>query len=394
VSLYIYSVPTVADVIRELARGRAHIAAAGLTRGQTLPEHVNFGPPYQQVKEHLIYRMSDPRPHDIREANEGHIEIAANSAHQAVLEQQELNYPPLAWVENTGTETEELLFRLSQGEFDYTVADSNEFSISRTFHPNIRIALDLSEGKAIAWAMDGRDSTLINRVTAYFAAIRAEGLLKRILDRYYDQAERFDYVRARDFMEHIHVRLPHYREWFRQAATKNGIDWRLLAAIGYQESQWDANATSPTGVRGLMMLTEDTARSLNVADRLNPRDSIFGGAGYFVDVRSKVPPRITEPDRSWFALAAYNVGFGHLEDARIITQAQGKNPDKWDDVREYLPYLTQEKWYTKTRNGYARGFEPVRFVENVRSYLAILEWVASDTGPSAGRLEETTARSN
>ncbi len=387
VSVYVYSVPTVGDVMRELARGRAHIAAAGLTRGQLLPEHTSFGPPYQQVKEHLIYRMSDARPRTIAEANAGHIEVVAGSAHNATLEQLQLNFPPLVWVENPGAETEELLFRLSNGELDYAVADSNEFAISRNFHPNIRIAFDLSNGKSLAWAINVRDATLLNRVTAFFAAIKADGTLKRILERYYEQTERFDYVRARDFIEHIHTRLIHYREWFQQAAARNSMDWRLLAAIGYQESQWDATATSPTGVRGLMMLTEDTARSLNVADRLNPKDSIFGGAAYFISTRSKVPPRIPEPDRSWFALAAYNVGFGHLEDARIITQAQGKNPDRWDDVREYLPYLTQEKWYAKTKNGYARGFEPVRFVENVRSYLAILEWVAADTGLVTARSE-------
>src|SRR5690606_21570606 len=287
--------------------------------------------------------------------------------------------------------TEELLFRLSRREFDYTVADSNEFAIGRAFHPEIRIAFDLSEGKALAWAVDNRDSSLLRRVTAFYSSVKAEGRLAAILDTYYAGAERFDYIQARVFMEHIQTRLPLYRHWFREAAAEVGVDWRLLAAVGYQESHWDPLATSPTGVRGLMMLTEQTARSLGVQDRLDPRDSIFGGARYLVYIRNQIPKRILEPDRTWFALAAYNVGLGHLEDARILTQMHGKNPDSWADVREHLPLLTQSKWYTRVKRGYARGWEPVRFVDNIRSYIDILDWVATDSGPPSQR-EMATAR--
>ena len=383
VTLHIYSVPTVGDVIRELKRGRAHIAAAGLTRGGVLPRRTSFGPPYQQVKEHLVFRMGGSRPRSLAQANAGHIEVAGESAHTATLEQLRLRLPSLAWVENSTAETDELLNRLSRGEYDFTVADSNEFAIGRTFHPNIRIAFDLTLGKTLSWAVDSRDPALLNRVTAFFAALTADGTLASLLDRYYGYTERFDYVRSRDLMAHVQERLPAYREFFQEAAKKYGLDWRLLAAVGYQESQWDPTATSATGVRGLMMLTEDTARSLNVADRLDPRDSILGGAAYFVSVRDKVPRRIAEPDRSWFALASYNIGFGHLEDARILAQAHHKNPDRWEDVREYLPFLAQEKWYALTKNGYARGYEAANFVDNVRSYLAVLEWVTGDANRPA-----------
>lgn len=389
VRLYIYSVPTVSDVLRELESRRAHIAAAGLTRGLQLPPNTGFGPPYQQVKEHLIFRQREARPRNIQQASRGHIEVIAGSSHAATLEEQRLIYPNLAWVENPAAETEELLYRLSRREFDYTVADSNEFAIGRAFHPEIRIAFDLSEGKALAWAVDTRDPSLLQRVTAFYSSLKAEGRLAAILDSYYAGSERFDYIQARVFMEHIATRLPQYRHWFREAAAEVGVDWRLLAAIGYQESHWNPLATSPTGVRGLMMLTEQTARSLDVHDRLDPRASIFGGARYFVSIRNQIPKRILEPDRTWFTLAAYNVGFGHLEDARILTQMHGKNPDSWADVREHLPLLTQSKWYTKVKRGYARGWEPVRFVENIRSYIDILDWVATDSGPPAQRENQT-----
>ena len=385
VRLFIYSVPNVADAMRELESRRAHIAAAGLTRGIRLPAQTSFGPPYQQVREHLIFRQRDSRPRNIDQASEGHIEVVAGSAHAATLEQLRTQQPNLSWVENPGAETEELLYRLSRREFDYTVADSNEFAIGRTFHPEIRIAFDLSGGKALAWAVDTRDASLLKRVTAFFSSLKAEGRLATILNAYYGDTDRFDYIQSRVFIDHIESRLPQYRHWFREAAARIGVDWRLLAAIGYQESHWDPGATSPTGVRGLMMLTEETARALNVQDRLDPRASIFGGARYFVWIRNQIPQRILEPDRTWFTLAAYNVGMGHLEDARILTQMHGKNPDLWNDVREHLPLLTQAKWYTRVKRGYARGWEPVRYVENIRSYMDILDWVATDSGPAAQR---------
>ncbi len=390
VRLYIYSVPNVGDVIRELASHRAHIAAAGLTRGVQLPREVAFGPPYQQVREHLIYRQGGVRIRNLQQAVGSHIEVVAGSAHAASLEAARVTVPNLSWVENPNTETEELLYRLSRREFDYTVADSNEFAIGRAFHPDIRIAFDLSGGKALAWALDGRDPSLLRRVTAFYASLKADGRLASILDTYYGDVDRFDYIQARVFMDDIANRLPQYRQWFKEAAAQIGVDWRLLAAIGYQESHWDPLATSPTGVRGLMMLTEQTAAALGVVDRLNPRESIFGGAQYFLRMRNQVPARIPEPDRTWMTLAAYNVGLGHLEDARILTQMHGKNPDVWEDVRTHLPLLTQEKWYTRLKRGYARGWEPVRFVENIRSYLDILDWVAADSAPPSQR--EVSAR--
>lgn len=385
VRLFVYSVPNVGDVMRELESHRAHIAAAGLTRGMRLPPQTAFGPPYQQVREHLIFRQGATRARNLRQALDSHIEVVAGSSHAASLEQARLAVPNLSWVENPSAETEELLYRLSRREFDYTVADSNEFAIGRAFHPDIRIAFDLSGGKALAWAVDGRDPSLVKRVTAFYASLKAEGRLASILNAYYAGTDRFDYIQARVFIDDIEERLPQYRHWFREAAAQIGVDWRLLAAIGYQESHWVPTATSPTGVRGLMMLTEDTARGLGVTDRLDPRESIFGGAQYFLRMRNQIPARILEPDRTWMTLAAYNVGFGHLEDARILTQMHGKNPDLWSDVREHLPLLTQEKWHTQVKRGYARGWEPVRFVENIRSYIDILDWVAADTGPPAQR---------
>ena len=383
VALNIYSVRTASQVLDEISSGRAHIAAAGLASEQLSPPNTGYGPAYQRVKEHLIYRSGNERPRDLRDATyRGHIEVATNSPHAATLQRLRLNMPELSWVENPDAETDQLLYRLSRREFEYTVADSNEFAIGRSFHPDITIAFDINQGKSLAWLVNTQDASLLSRVTAFFSVIESDGRLNALLSNYYNKPNGVTtpVLQARDFIDHVRDRLALYVDWFKEVAATTGIDWRMLAAIGYQESKWSPDATSPTGVRGLMMLTDDTARSLGVEDRLDPKQSIFGGARYFLSMRKIVPTRIKEPDRTWFALACYNMGFGHIEDARILTQAAGKDPDKWNNVRQYLPLLTQERWYTQAKRGYARGWEPVQFVDSIKLYMSMLDWVGAEGG--------------
>ena len=202
-----------------------------------------------------------------------------------------------------------------------------------------------------------------------------EGLLARVHDSYYGHTKKYDYVGTRNFIRHYESRLPRYRAWFEQAGADWDVDWRLLAAIGYQESHWRSQAVSPTGVRGLMMLTEATADYLGIDDRTDPHMSIMGGAQYFARQTERVADTVGEPDRTWMALAAYNVGFNHIKDARMIVEWQGGDPDNWIDISNALPLLAQRKWYSQVPYGYARGWEPVLYVNNIRAYYNILRWL-------------------
>ena len=374
VALRLYTVRTREDAIQEVVDGRAHVAAAGLTTGVDLPRNAHYGPGYHRVREHLVYRRRDARPSSIRDASRGQIEVAVGSAHHRTLEELRLQHPELVWVERDGSETEELLAEVSRGGVQYTLASSTEFALNRVVHPELAIALDLSPERAISWVVStgAEDRSLLDRVNAFFTGARAEGVVAALLERYYGNHDRFDYLFSRNFLQHVETRLPRYLEWFQEAAAKYELDWRLLAAMGYQESKWDPGAVSFTGVRGLMQLTEDTAAMMRAGNRLDPRASIFGGARYLARLLDTVPERIPEPDRTWLAVASYNVGFGHVEDARVLAQQHGRDPDRWQDVREFLPLLAQERWYTRTRRGYARGWEPVRYVDNVQAYLNIL----------------------
>ena len=354
--------------------GRAHIGAAA-TVAAPHDSLVTFGPAYGEAEPQVIYRRGTARPRSFADLAGQRIEVPAGSAHAALLEQARLVHPELLWREDPRASIEELVRRVSEGLIDYTIVPSNAFELLRHSYPEARVAFSAGEAHRIAWALPNGADALRERVAAYFAELEATGELDRLLDRYYFTGREFDYVGSRAFLRHIEARLPAYRPFFEEAEQRTGIDWRLLAAIGYQESHWNPEAVSPTGVRGLMMLTADTASMMNVEDRLDPRESAIGGGLYFQNVLAKIPERIPEPDRTWLGVAAYNLGFGHLEDARIITQIQGGDPDRWDHVRERLPLLADEAWYTRVRRGFARGHVAAQYVDNVRRYHELLMWL-------------------
>lgn len=371
----------VGEVLRQLAEGKAHFAAAGLTVTEPRQQWLRFTLPYQEITQQLVYRRGTPRPTSI-EKIDGHLEVLAASSHAEHLTRLKGEYAQLSWTENADVSSEELLSLLYEGVIDYTVADSHEVAIHQRFLPELRIAFDLTEPQPLAWAFPRfRDQSLYDAAQDYFQRLKDSGELARLREKHYGHINDFDYVGTRTFMRHIEQRLPQFHPQFSAAAEETGLDWRLLAAIAYQESHWNPRAVSPTGVRGIMMLTQSTARDLGVERRTDPVQSIKGGSRYFKSLLDRLPERIEGRDRLWLALAAYNIGYGHLEDARIITQQRGGNPDKWMDVKEHLPLLHKRKWYSQTRHGYARGNEAVRYVENIRSYYDILAWTIERQEP-------------
>lgn len=382
VALVIESVSNVSEIVPRLLQGRVHMAAAGLSITESRKEYVNFGHPYESVDMQLIYRLGEGKPHSIDDIVGKRIEVLAGSSHADMLASLKLVYPGLEWTENADAEVSVLLGMVASGEIDYTVADSTEFNIHRNFHPDLRVAMDLQLGDPLAWAFS-KDSgnSLLARADEYLIEQSRNGTLDRIHDRYYGHTKKFDYVGTRNFMRHYESRLPRYREMFENAGNEWGVDWRLLAAIAYQESHWRSQAISPTGVKGIMMLTEDTADYLGLDDRVDPITSIFGGARFYARQTERIPDTVDEPDRTWMALAAYNVGFNHVKDARWIVEQNGGDPDSWMDLEQALPLLAQRQWFAQLPYGYARGWEPVLYVNNIRSYYEILVWLTDNESP-------------
>ncbi|WP_376770986.1 membrane-bound lytic murein transglycosylase MltF [Marinobacter arenosus] len=358
------------EVLSVLSRNFAHIGLAGLSGQPGIAGQYKILPTGIAAQSVVVYNRDAARPGSLDDLSGQTLHLVAESNHEYLLEGEEAGFD---WQVHPGLDPAGVLARVESGEFSYAVVSSNELELNHVFFPQVKEAFYLGEPEELAWLFpDEQDDTLIEAANEFLAKLQADGTLAQLAERFYGHLDQLNYVGARTFMHHVENRLPKYESLFKDYAAEYGIDWRLLAAIGYQESHWRPNAVSPTGVRGLMMLTRNTASYIGINNRMDPEESIQGGAKYFRMVHERIPERIPEPDRTWFALASYNVGFGHLEDARRLAESGGKSPDRWMDVKEFLPLLAQKEWYTKTRFGYARGHEPVLYVQNIRRYYDVL----------------------
>ena len=361
-----------------LAEGSADIAAAQLTADEGWKRAGLATATYREVPQLVVQRRGQPATRNIAGLNGARVVVRSGSPQLQLLRELHRNGAAyLTWTELPHEQADPLDW-VSSGDADYAIIDRTEFAFAHHLYPDVSVAFALPDPRPVQWLVRRSALELRDAANRFFASARASGLLQRLTLEADAEAGDFEYLEARRFQDDIGSRLPELRKAFEQAAATHSLDWRLLAAIGYQESHWNDQAASADGAAGIMMLTAATAKAMGVVNRNNTLQNITGGAAYFAQMLQMFPARIAEPDRTWLALAAYNVGFGHLEDARILAQTQGKNPDSWAEVSGYLPWLAQQRWYNQARRGYARGWEPVRFVEQVRGYLAVLEWYGDD----------------
>ena len=362
-----------AKIDRALRTGQAHLAAAALTRHFDFPGGLAWGPAYFTTQHQVVGRSGEPRARSFEDIAGKRIGVVEESVGEYLLgEQPKIASTPLERLP-PATSTVELLDQVANGKLDYALVESTRFTLARRFYPQLEVAFNVGKPLDYAWLISTVDKKAIAGAAApFFERMKKDGTLKRLVDRYYGHALRMNSVDSGTLLERIPEMLPALKPFFLEAESVSGVDWRLLAAIGYQESHWDPSATSPTGVRGLMMLTDETAERLQVKNRLDARDSILGGARYFALLKEALHPRIAEPDKTFLALAAYNLGLGHLEDARIVAQQNKLNPDKWQDVRQVLGKLAEPETFNMLKHGYARGFEALQLVDNVRNYYDIL----------------------
>ena len=361
------------ELFLKLDSGEVDLLAAGLTVTPKRAAQYNFSPSYNNISQKLVFKQGKKRPRSIEQLD-GNLLVTAHSSHVENLEKLQLSHQSLTWQESVELDSEELLLQILDETIDYTIIDSHTLAVSRRYYPEISIGFTVQPEQPLAWALNKQgDDSIFASVIEFFGQVHHNGTLLALDDKYYGHVEQFNYVDTRLFIQAVEKKLPKYQHLFEKYGQD--IDWRLLAAISYQESHWKPHARSYTGVRGMMMLTLPTAKQMGIKSRLDAEQSIRGGAKYFQQMFDRMPARVPHPDRLWFALASYNVGLGHLNDARAITEKQGGDPDRWVEVKARLPLLKQKKYYKHTRYGYARGDEPVNYVENIRRYYDTLTWM-------------------
>ena len=366
---------TLRELFTALERGEADIAGAGLSLTEARRERFAASRPYGRQRPQVVYRAGQRRPTDPGDLAGLAIAVVAGSSHEELLkslrEEQGLE---LSWDAIATSDPFALLERVDRGEADVALIDSRDFAVQQNLLPALATAFALEPERDIVWYLPARarDSRFLARVNDYLDAQRESGRLATLRERYFRKDDSITRVDTKTFVGRMRRKLRDYQHLIEIVAREEELPWELLAAISYQESHWDPEATSRTGVRGMMMLTQATADELGVRDRTDPTESMRGGARYFRDLRERLPDDIPEPDRTWMALAAYNIGRGHLEDARVLTERRGGDPHRWEDVMQNLPLLENPKHFNTLRYGYARGLEAVRYVQNIRHYYSVL----------------------
>ncbi|ANS86161.1 membrane-bound lytic murein transglycosylase MltF [Vibrio scophthalmi] len=388
----------ISNLYPALENGEIDIIAAGLTQSPERMQRFRPGPAYYYVSQQLIYEKGKWRPRNLEqllakqneliEENEGQpiVTIVGDSHFNQTLSKIQQEHPEFKFTIDPNADVNDLLKEVSESDIRFTVADSVEVSLSQRIYPDVATAFELTEDQPTSWFLRrSEDESLYAMVIEFFGHLKQSGELAQLEEKYIGHVGSFDYVDTRAFIRALDNKLPKWSPLFKQYSEE--FDWRLIAALAYQESHWNPMAKSPTGVRGMMMLTLPTAKSVGVTNRLDPEQSVKGGVEYLRRMVARIPDSIEQHEKIWFALASYNVGYGHVMDARRLTKKQGGNPDQWSDVKERLPLLRQAKYHRQTRYGYARGDEAKNYVENIRRYYQSIIGHIEQQTPDEGEVD-------
>jgi membrane-bound lytic murein transglycosylase F len=358
--------PTLMTMVREQ---KVHFAAT--VPAQYGDPQLRYTPSLRESQQ-LIAKHVSALPAETPEKLAGReIAVMPGSPQERAIRALNLTPPPIL-ITRPGEDEMALLEGLVRRRYEFAATDELHFAVASNYQPDLDIAQELPGKLAYVWAFAAENPPLLVQASRFIATAKQDGTLRRLDDRYFGHIRRLNTRDIEAFLENIRNRLSEFRQIFHEAQEITGIDWRLLAALAYQESKWDANATSPTGVRGMMMLTEDTADRLKVSNRLDARQSILAGSRYLAFLMDELPDDIKQPDRLWFALAAYNLGMGHFNGARHIAGSLKRDATLWVDMKQVLPLLARPEYYSRLKSGRARGGEAVILVENIRNYFDVL----------------------
>jgi len=377
VELNITSAHTVKEALKLSRQSNIYITSAGIAKTASRQKLYNFGPSYFEVQEQVICNRgmlgSSKFPRDIEELEGLSIMVGEDTSYADTLQKLKEDGFDINYTTTSEYSTEELLDKVARHVIDCTVADSNIYALNLKFFPDIAMAFAISGREQLAWILPKGAKELEKDMYEWLNSFNQQGKMTQLKDHYYSYILFFDYYNTKMFYKRIKSRLPRYKKYFVKAGERYNIPWTLLASVSYQESHWNPNAKSFTGVRGLMMLTRNTAKILGVKNRVDPKESIMGGAKHLRQMLKDVPTDVQGENRLKFALAAYNVGLGHIRDAQKLAKKLGVDPNIWSDMKRVLPLLSQKKYYKTLKYGYARGSEPVKYVEAIYDYKDILE---------------------
>lgn len=360
-----------------LEQRQGDFIAAGLAITKERLEKVNFSIPYMNIQQHVVHHKLVFGPKNIEDLTFRTIHVRRGTSYHSRLEEIKNSGIDFSYVLHDNVATEELIRMVNERKIKFTIADSNIAYLNQRYYPDIKIGIAIQKEESLAWAVNKQDLQMLEQINKFFLYANETGLLKQISDKYYANIKESDPFDLKRFHQRVETRLPKYKKIIIEESIKYGFDWKLVAAVVYQESHFNPNARSFTNVKGLMQVTSVTAKEMGIDNRLNPLQSIQAGIKYLDKMVKKFNYIKDDYERMLFGLASYNIGFGHVSDAIKIAQdmglGMGLDEIKWQDLKKVLPLLSKSAYYKKTRHGYARGWEPVQYVDRILTYYDILK---------------------
>lgn len=370
IKLEIKTYPDQESLMDALSRGEGHLAAARLKSDWAYKGFLQ-GPVYEET--HLsLYCKTRHKAQNIQDLKNVPVSISQRDLAKGFLQKLQMFFPE-SDIEASPQKPSVLFSKLASSKFGCTIAENLEGERLSRKYLSIEKVTSLTDNYSLSWILAPDKKDLLTSLRAWFQFASRNEDISRIQGRYLSYITRLPTYDVVSFLSRSKVALPEYKTYFQQAAKKQGFNWKLLAAIAYQESHWNPEATSFTGVRGIMQLTKPTADFLGVEDRLDPEQSIQGGAKYLRYLVNRTPKHLNGKERLVLALASYNIGVAHLLDAHELTRKQGKNPYAWKHLKKVLPLLADPEIASKTKYGQARGHETVDFVDRVLAFYRLLE---------------------
>ncbi|WP_392566591.1 membrane-bound lytic murein transglycosylase MltF [Utexia brackfieldae] len=372
VDLKVVFADTLTELLTQLEENNIDLIAEELQGHTNYKEKVIASMPYYSAVQQLVYLKEQIKPYSFNDIN-GKLLVAVNSPQSHMLSKLSNEYTHLKWEQSAVFNQEELLKLVATKEIDYTIADALTISVMRRIYPALTVAFSTDEAQPLHFYFTkSSDRSLLSSINQFIKQSQQNGTIERLENRYFSYIDDFDYVDTRQFLRAIENTLPQFEAYFKEYAQQYHFDWRLIAAMSYQESHWNPHATSSTGVRGIMMLTQNTADDLGVSDRLNAQQSIRGGTQYLGNLVKRISTNVPEEERVWHALVAYNMGYGHLLDVRRLARHLGKNPDNWTDLKQVLPLVSLDKYQPYLKYGRAKGYQALHFVNSIQQYYVSL----------------------
>ena len=395
VELEVQVVNSLDEAFQSLNEGKSDVIAMGLTVTRQRSEKVDFTLPKLQTRQMLVQRKPDNwrkmrtwddiekqlirNPMDLAGKT---VKVQKSSAHSERLENlsEEIGWPIIV-EEDPLLEVEQLVESVANGMMDYTICDEHLAGFFEKQYPELDIRTPVSFPQNIAWAVRKDSDSLLIAINEWLAINNETYASKHLADKYFN-SPRTAFMAKSEAVSFNGKKISQYDEILRNISKQHDFDWRLVAALVYQESQFNSDAKSWAGAYGLMQIMPATAKLLGIDSTASEFEQLEAGILYLKMLDDELPKEISGPDeRIKFILAAYNLGIAHVFDARRLAEKNGKDPNVWSgNVDYYILNKSNPHYYRDSvvRYGYARGEETYNFVLEVLDRFEHYKNVISD----------------